>query len=46
VYYGEPIDYADLIDQPRTREISEQLVDRIMDALRRQQTEIQKLKGE
>ena len=46
VYYGEPIDYSDLIDQPRTRETSEQLVDRIMDALRRQQAEILTLRGE
>jgi 1-acyl-sn-glycerol-3-phosphate acyltransferase len=46
VYYGEPIDYSDLIDQPRTRETSDQLVDRIMEALRRQQAEIHELKGE
>lgn len=44
VYYGSPIDYSDLVDQPRTKETAQLLVDRVMEALERQQAEIRRLR--
>ena len=44
VVYGEPVDCSDYLDRPRSRETAQELVDRVMDVLRRQQDEIRELK--
>jgi 1-acyl-sn-glycerol-3-phosphate acyltransferase len=40
VYYGEPIDYSDLFDKRRTKETAQLVVDRAIDAIRKQQDEL------
>jgi len=36
VTYGPPVDYADYLAQPRTRETAQALIDRVMAAIRAQ----------
>jgi len=36
VTYGPPVDYADFLAQPRTRETAQALIDRVMAAIREQ----------
>ena len=43
VYYGEAVDYRDLAALPRSKEVAQELVDRLMKVLRDQQEEIRKL---
>ncbi len=38
--YGPPVEYADLLAQPRTRETAQALVDRVMAAIRAQHAEL------
>lgn len=45
VYYGQPVDYSDLADQPRSKEVAQELVDRLMGILREQQAEIHRLEA-
>src|SRR5258706_2327978 len=40
VSYGPPVEYADLLAQPRTRETAQALVDRVMAATRAQHAEL------
>ncbi len=40
VSYGPPVEYADLLAQPRTRETAQALVDRVMAAIRAQHAEL------
>lgn len=40
VTYGAPVDYADFLSQPRTRETAQALIDRVMAAIRAQLEEI------
>ncbi len=42
VAYGEPLDYADLLNKPRSRETAQEVVDRAMDAVRRKLEEIRR----
>lgn len=44
VKFGPPIDYSELLDQPRTREIAQALVDKVMAAIRAQHDEIRRLR--
>lgn len=46
VYFGEPVDYSDLVDQPRSKETAQELVDRVLEVLREQQREIRRMQGE
>jgi 1-acyl-sn-glycerol-3-phosphate acyltransferase len=43
VYFGRPIDYSDLADQPRSRETAQRVVDRVMDRVRFQRRVIERL---
>lgn len=45
VYFGEPIDYSDLVGRPRSRETAQELVDRVTEVLRRQKREIEDRKA-
>ncbi len=40
VSYGQPMDYSDLHGRPRSRETAQLLVDRVMEAIRKQQEEL------
>ncbi len=40
VSYGPPVEYGDFLDQPRSREAAQAIVDRVMDAVRRQHGEL------
>lgn len=40
VYYGEPIDYSEFLDRPRTKDTSQELIDKVMAAIRRQYEEL------
>lgn len=42
--YGEPVDYGDLLDEPRTRETAQALVDRVMERIREQHRQIRKMR--
>jgi 1-acyl-sn-glycerol-3-phosphate acyltransferase len=47
VFYGPPVDYAEFLALPRTRETAEALIDRVMAAIRVQHAEIRRrLKGQ
>ena len=46
VYYGEPIDYSDFLERSRSKESAQQLVDRAMETLRKQQARIRELKSQ
>lgn len=45
VYYGEPVDYSEFLDLPRTKETSQALIDKVMRVVRRQYEEIRKMRG-
>ncbi len=42
IKYGEPYDYSDLLDKPRTRETAQELVDGVMEVIRTQHAEIRR----
>jgi 1-acyl-sn-glycerol-3-phosphate acyltransferase len=44
VYYGEPFDYSEFLDRERSKETAQELVDRVMEAIRRQHEAIRRLK--
>lgn len=44
VKYGQPLDYSELLDQPRTRETAQELVDRVMEQIREMHAEIRELR--
>jgi 1-acyl-sn-glycerol-3-phosphate acyltransferase len=46
VKYGPPVDYAELMDKPRTKETAQALVDKVMVAIREQHAEIRRLRLE
>ncbi|MCG8468730.1 MAG: 1-acyl-sn-glycerol-3-phosphate acyltransferase [Gemmatimonadetes bacterium] len=46
IYFGEPIDYADLADLPRNRENAQTIVDRVMDRVRFQRRVLDRLEAE
>ena len=43
VTYGPPVDYAEFLAQPRTRETAQALIDRVMAAIRAQHEELRRL---
>ena len=45
VYFGEPVEYGDLTDRPRSKEVAQELVDRVVDVLREQQRSIRRLRS-
>jgi 1-acyl-sn-glycerol-3-phosphate acyltransferase len=45
VYYGEPLEYSDFLERSRSKETAQQLVDRAMETLRKQQARIQELRS-
>ncbi len=45
VYFGEPIDYSDFEDRPRSKETAQELVDRVMEVLRAQQRALQRIRA-
>lgn len=45
VYFGEPIDYSDFADRPRSRETAQEIVDRVMSAILRQREAIRRLRA-
>jgi 1-acyl-sn-glycerol-3-phosphate acyltransferase len=45
VYYGTPIDLSEFAGRKRTKELSEQVMDRVMQAIREQHCELQILAG-
>ncbi|UCC73711.1 MAG: 1-acyl-sn-glycerol-3-phosphate acyltransferase [Gemmatimonadota bacterium] len=46
IEYGEPIDYSELVGQPRTRETAQDLVDKVMEAILAQHERIRRLRTE
>ncbi len=46
IYYGEPVDYSEFLDRPRTKETSQALIDRIMAIIRKQHEEIRRLRAQ
>ncbi len=40
VYYGEPVDYSEFLDRPRSKETAQEVVDHVMDRIRKQLDEI------
>ncbi len=44
VKYGKPFDYSEFLDQPRTRETAQALVDGVMEVIRAQHAEIRALR--
>jgi 1-acyl-sn-glycerol-3-phosphate acyltransferase len=45
VSYGAPIDYAEFLAMPRTRETAEALMERVMNAIRTQHTELRLIRS-
>lgn len=45
VYFGKPIDYSDLADEPRSRETAQRVVDRVMERIRFQGRVIARLEA-
>ena len=45
VYYGEPLDYSNFLERSRSKETAQQLVDRAMETLRKQQARVEELKS-
>lgn len=45
VYFGEPVEYDDLKERPRSRETAQELVDRVVEVLREQRREIQRIRS-
>lgn len=43
VYFGEPVSYDDLLDRPRSRETAQELVDRVVERLRRQLATVRRI---
>jgi 1-acyl-sn-glycerol-3-phosphate acyltransferase len=46
VKYGPPVDISEFLEQPRTRETAQALVDKVMDAIREQHAEIRAMRLE
>lgn len=44
VKYGEPVDYSEFLNQPRTRETAQAIVDKVMEVIRQQHAEILRLR--
>ncbi len=44
VKFGKPFDYSEFLDQPRTRETAQALVDGVMEVIRAQHAEISALR--
>lgn len=45
VYFGRPIDYSDLVNEPHSRETAQQVVDRVMDRIRFQRRVIERIEA-
>lgn len=45
LYFGEPVDYSDLLDRPRSKETAQLLVDRVMERVRRQREALRRLRA-
>lgn len=46
VTYGPPVDYAEFLAMPRTRETAQALIDRVMEAIRVQHAELRRRRTE
>ena len=44
IRFGAPVDYSELIDEPRTKETAQALVDKVMVAIREQHEEIRQMR--
>jgi 1-acyl-sn-glycerol-3-phosphate acyltransferase len=44
VMYGKPVDYSEFLDQPRTRETAQEVVDKVMEVIRAQHSELRRLR--
>ena len=44
ISYGKPIDYSEFLDREPTREIAQELTDKVMDQVRKQHEEIRKMR--
>ncbi len=45
VYYGAPVEYSDYLNMPRTKQTSQDLVDRVMERIRDQYAALRRLRG-
>ncbi len=45
ISYGEPLDYSEFLDKPRTKETSQALIDKVMNAIEVQHAEIRRLRA-
>lgn len=46
IHFGEPVDYSDLLDLPRSKETAQELVDRVIEAIRSGRRTIERSKRE
>ena len=46
VSFGEPVDYSEYLDEPRSKETAQELVDDVMEQIREQHAEIRRLRRE
>ena len=46
VTYGPPVDYAEFLAMPRTRETAQALIDRVMEAMQVQHAELRRQRTE
>jgi 1-acyl-sn-glycerol-3-phosphate acyltransferase len=46
IKYGPPLDYSEFLDEPRTRETAQAIVDKVMAAIREQHADIRRLRNE
>ena len=46
ISFGEPVDYSELIGKPRTRDTAQALVDKVMERIRAQHAELERLRAE
>jgi 1-acyl-sn-glycerol-3-phosphate acyltransferase len=44
VMYGEPVDYSEFLDRPRSKETAQAVVDKIMERIRSQHDELRRLR--
>lgn len=46
ISYGEPVDYSEFLDKPRTRETAQAVVDKVMEKIRVQHAELRQMRNE
>ena len=45
VYFGEPLEYSDLVEENLSKEAAQRVVDRVMDTIRKQQGVLRRLRS-